>query len=129
MQALTAADALSRIRSGKLTAEAYVTAMLDRAERLKSLDALISVDRDGAIAQARFPPDVPFWEARLPGSHCYHSDVRSDAQRTIGMALACPPLWQECCAIHYKPFAKQFGDGGVGSDLPLVRRGYYFSCL
>jgi Asp-tRNA(Asn)/Glu-tRNA(Gln) amidotransferase A subunit family amidase len=53
MQEMTASDALSRIRSGRMSAEAYVVAMLDRAERLKSLDALISVDRDGAIARAR----------------------------------------------------------------------------
>ncbi len=53
MQEMTASDALSRIRSGKLYAEAYVGAMLDRAERLKGLDALISIDRDGAIAQAK----------------------------------------------------------------------------
>jgi len=53
MQEMTAAEALSRIRSGRLTAEAYVGAMLDRAERLKTLDALIAIDRPGAIAQAR----------------------------------------------------------------------------
>ena len=53
MQEMTASDALSRIRSGRLLAEAYVTAMLDRAERLKGLDALISIDREGAIAQAK----------------------------------------------------------------------------
>ena len=53
MQEMTASDALSRIRSGKLSAEAYVVAMLDRAERLKDLNALISIDRAGAIAQAK----------------------------------------------------------------------------
>ncbi|MEO5881360.1 MAG: indoleacetamide hydrolase [Caldimonas sp.] len=53
MQEMTASDALSRIRSGRMSAEAYVGAMLDRAERLKSLDALIAIDRAGALAQAR----------------------------------------------------------------------------
>ncbi|MCE9657855.1 MAG: indoleacetamide hydrolase [Burkholderiales bacterium] len=53
MREMTAAEALSRIRSGRLFAEAYVGAMLDRAERLKSLDALITIDRAGAIEQAK----------------------------------------------------------------------------
>ncbi len=53
MQAMSSADALSRIRAGRLSAEAYVGAMLDRAERLRGLDALIVIDRPGAIAQAR----------------------------------------------------------------------------
>ena len=38
MQEMTASDALSRIRSGRMSAEAYVVAMLDRAERLKDLE-------------------------------------------------------------------------------------------
>jgi len=53
MREMTASEALSRIRSGRMSAEAYVGAMLDRAERLKDLDALIAIDRPGAIAQAR----------------------------------------------------------------------------
>src|SRR3954471_25058684 len=53
MQEMTATEALSRIRSGRMSAESYVVAMLDRAERLKGLDALITIDRAGATAQAR----------------------------------------------------------------------------
>ena len=53
MREMTSAEALSRIRAGRLSAEAYVSAMLDRAERLRGLDALIAIDRPGAIAQAR----------------------------------------------------------------------------
>jgi hypothetical protein len=53
MQEMTASKRSRGFRSGRMSAEAYVVAMLDRAERLKSLDALISVDRAGAIAQAR----------------------------------------------------------------------------
>ena len=66
MQEMTASDALSRIRSGKLSAEAYVGAMLDRAERLKGLDALISIDRDGAIAQAKKVDAMRAGGAALP---------------------------------------------------------------
>ena len=66
MQEMTASDALSRIRSGKLSAEAYVGAMLDRAERLKDLNALISVDRAGAIAQARKVDQMRASGAALP---------------------------------------------------------------
>src|SRR5688572_25647168 len=66
MQEMTAADALARIRSGRMSAEGYVVAMLDRAERLKDLNALISVDRAGAIAQARKVDQMRASGAALP---------------------------------------------------------------
>ena len=66
MQEMTASDALSRIRSGRMSAEAYVVAMLDRAEKLKDLNALITVDRAGATAQARRIDQMRASGATLP---------------------------------------------------------------
>src|SRR6476469_1653656 len=66
--AMTSSEAIAAIRSGRMSAERYVTAALDRAERLRDLNALIAIDRPGAIAQAR----------------------RVDAMRASGAAL--PPL-------------------------------------
>ena len=68
MTAMTSTEAIAAIRSGRMSAERYVTAALDRAERLRDLNALIAIDRPGAIAQAR----------------------RVDAMRASGAAL--PPL-------------------------------------
>ena len=53
MMAMTSSEAIAAIRSGRMSAERYVTAALDRAERLRDLNALIAIDRPGAIAQAR----------------------------------------------------------------------------
>ena len=65
---LSSADALAAIRSGRLSAEAYVGTLAARAERLADLNALITLDKAGALAAAR----------------------RVDALRASGAAL--PPL-------------------------------------
>ncbi|MGY4175269.1 Asp-tRNA(Asn)/Glu-tRNA(Gln) amidotransferase A subunit family amidase [Bradyrhizobium sp. USDA 4518] len=49
----TAAEILADIRAGKVTAISVVEAALDRAERLKHLNAFIVLNRDGALAAAR----------------------------------------------------------------------------
>lgn len=51
--ALTATEAVAAIRSGRLSAELYVTTVLARADALRDLNALIAIDRDGALAAAR----------------------------------------------------------------------------
>lgn len=48
-----AADTVAAIRSGKITAVAAIQAALDRAERVRHLNALIFIDRDAALAAAR----------------------------------------------------------------------------
>ena len=53
MIAMGSAEAIASIRSGRMSAERYVTAALDRAERVRELNAFIAIDRAGAIAQAR----------------------------------------------------------------------------
>ena len=68
MQAMTSSEVVAAIRSGRMSAEAYMTSRLERAERLKDLNAFIVLDAAGAIAAAR----------------------RVDAQRAAGTAL--PPL-------------------------------------
>ncbi len=51
--AMSSAQAVAAIRSGRLLAEAYVNTLLARAERLKDLNAFIVLDRAGAVAAAR----------------------------------------------------------------------------
>lgn len=51
--ALTATQAVAAIKEGRLSAEAYVTTLLARAEALADLNALIALDRAGAVAAAR----------------------------------------------------------------------------
>lgn len=51
--AMSSAQAVAAIRSGRLSAEAYVSTLLARAEQLKDLNAFIVLDRAGAIAAAR----------------------------------------------------------------------------
>ena len=53
MTTMSSSEVVAAIRSGRMTAEAYVTSRLDRAERLSDLNAFIVLDRAGAIAQAR----------------------------------------------------------------------------
>lgn len=50
--ALTASEAVAAISQGDLTAVAYTTTLLDRAERLTGLNAIITLDREGALAAA-----------------------------------------------------------------------------
>ncbi|QPF86768.1 indoleacetamide hydrolase [Bradyrhizobium genosp. L] len=50
---MTAAEIVAAIRERKLTAVSVVEAALDRAERLKHLNAFIVLNRDGALAAAR----------------------------------------------------------------------------
>jgi mandelamide amidase len=65
MLAMDSTQALAAIRSGRLSAEAYVAAQIARAEQLADLHALISIDKAGALAAAR----------------------RIDAMRSSGVAL------------------------------------------
>ena len=51
--ALTASQAIAAMQSGRLTAEAYVTTLIARADALTDLRALISVNRTGALTAAR----------------------------------------------------------------------------
>jgi indoleacetamide hydrolase len=53
MIAMDSSQALAAMRAGRMSAEAYVTAQLARAEQLADLHALIAIDRAGAIAAAR----------------------------------------------------------------------------
>ena len=53
MVAMTSSEAIDAIRTGRMSVERYVVAALDRAERLRDLNAFIAIDRAGAIAQAR----------------------------------------------------------------------------
>ncbi len=52
-RAMSSSQALAAIRSGRLSAEAYVSTSLVRAEQLKDLNAFIVLDRAGAVAAAR----------------------------------------------------------------------------
>ena len=53
LTALTTIEAVRAIQRGEMTSEAYVSAMLSRADRLKDLDVFISLNREGAISAAR----------------------------------------------------------------------------
>lgn len=53
LAALSATDAVTAMRRGEVTAEAYAGALLDRAERLRSLNAFITLDRDVTLSAAR----------------------------------------------------------------------------
>jgi mandelamide amidase len=50
--ALTASEAVTAMAQGNLTAVAYTTTLLDRAEKLAGLNAIITLDREGALAAA-----------------------------------------------------------------------------
>ena len=51
--ALTSSQAVAAIQNGSLSAEAYVTTLLARADALKDLNAFITLNRDGALTAAR----------------------------------------------------------------------------
>ncbi len=53
MFSLTASQAVDSIASGQMTAEAYVRALLSRAQSLSNLGAFITLNADGAIAAAK----------------------------------------------------------------------------
>ena len=50
---LSGSQAVQAIQSGRMTAESYVTNLLAREERLRDLNAIITLNRDGAIAAAK----------------------------------------------------------------------------
>ncbi len=53
LTALSATAAVTAMRNGDITAEAYATALLDRADRLRHLNAFRVMDRDAVLAAAR----------------------------------------------------------------------------
>jgi Asp-tRNA(Asn)/Glu-tRNA(Gln) amidotransferase A subunit family amidase len=50
---LTAVDAIAAIRQGDITAESYAAALLFRADRLRELNAYITLNREGLMEGAR----------------------------------------------------------------------------
>jgi indoleacetamide hydrolase len=64
--ALTASAAVSAIRDGRLSAEAYVQTLLERAEQLSYLNSLITLNAVGAIAAARSIDELRASAAALP---------------------------------------------------------------
>src|SRR6185437_10356204 len=50
---LTSDEVIAAFRSGRITAEGHVENLLGRAEQLRSLNAFITVNADGALAAAR----------------------------------------------------------------------------
>ena len=63
---LTSVQAVAAIRSGRLSAETYVTTLIARAEALKDLNALITLDKAGALAAARKVDSMRASGAALP---------------------------------------------------------------
>lgn len=51
--ALTASQVMTAMESGGLSAETYVTTLLARAEKLASLNSIITLNKEGALAAAR----------------------------------------------------------------------------
>jgi len=49
---LTASEAVAALANGRLAAVEYTTTLLDRADQLTDLRAIITLDRDGALAEA-----------------------------------------------------------------------------
>lgn len=50
---LTASEALAQMQSGRLSAERYIGALIDRAQEHRSLNAFITLNETGAIESAR----------------------------------------------------------------------------
>ncbi len=63
---MSSSQAVAAIRTGRLSAEAYVTTLLARAEQLKVLNAFIVLDRAGALAAARAVDKLRSSGAALP---------------------------------------------------------------
>jgi mandelamide amidase len=63
---LTSVQAIAAIRDGSLSAEAYVTTLIARAEALRDLNALIVLDQAGALAAARKIDTLRACGAALP---------------------------------------------------------------
>ena len=63
--ALSATAAVAAIAAGDLTATAYTTTLLDRAEQLADLRAVITLNRAGALASAARIDDARGSEATL----------------------------------------------------------------
>ena len=64
--AMSSSQAVAAIRTGRLSAEAYVNTLLARAEQLKDLNAFITLDRAGALAAARAVDALRSSGAALP---------------------------------------------------------------
>jgi mandelamide amidase len=66
MLAMDSSQALAAMRSGRVSAEQYMAALVARADQLGDLQALIAIDRDGALAAARRVDAMRAGGATLP---------------------------------------------------------------
>src|SRR4051794_19436183 len=64
--ALTASQAVEAIRTGRLSAEAYMMTLISRAEQLSDLNSLITLNKIGAMAAARKVDSLRARGATLP---------------------------------------------------------------
>lgn len=97
---LTATQAVAAMRKGEISAEAYATALLDRAAATKSLNAFINLDREATLAAAR----------------------KADKQRTSGATLGAlhglPIPVKD--AVNTKDFATTAGTGALLGFRPMT---------
>ena len=66
---LTAVDVLSKLRNGEVTAERYATAILERCQQGKSLNAFITLPREQVLAAARAADRLRGSGAKLGALH------------------------------------------------------------
>jgi mandelamide amidase len=66
---MTATQAVTAMRSGDVSAEKYVEALLERARRLSWMAAFISLNRDGALEAARNADKKRAAGGKLPALH------------------------------------------------------------
>jgi indoleacetamide hydrolase len=84
--AMSSSQAVAAIRSGRLSAEAYVNTLLARAEQLKDLNAFIVLDKTGAITAARKVDALRSSGAVLPPLAGLPIVVTRDLPTTAGTA-------------------------------------------
>jgi|GEM_PF-5307953 len=53
----TSLDAIVAFRAGRITAERYVSTLLERAEHMTTLNAFITINADGVLGAAPRPRD------------------------------------------------------------------------
>jgi indoleacetamide hydrolase len=110
---LSATEAVARLTRGDITAESYATALLDQCERLRSLNAFITLDRERVLEAARAADKKRSSGAKLGPLHGLPIPIKDSVNTASLPTTAGTPALRHFQPKEDAPIVRKLVDGGA----------------